>query len=138
MKIWRRHARNGNERAARIAKENKLLSTDCKLMFLVPDRLCSYRYTCHMSLTKIYSFTGISCRNKCLVSLNVHSLISILELFSKQKGCVSSWIIHSPLPDRILYANCPIYICYLPAGIYIYIYSFIWLHLLFYVVLNVD
>ena len=32
MKISRRHARNGNERAARIAKENKLLSTDCKVI----------------------------------------------------------------------------------------------------------
>ena len=26
MKIWRHHGRNGNERAARIAKENRLLS----------------------------------------------------------------------------------------------------------------
>ena len=32
MKISRRHARNGNERAARIAKENKTLSTDCKVI----------------------------------------------------------------------------------------------------------
>ena len=32
MKLWRRHGRNGNERAAHIAKENKRLSTDCKMI----------------------------------------------------------------------------------------------------------
>ena len=32
MKLWRRHGRNGNERAAHIAKVNKRLSTDCKMI----------------------------------------------------------------------------------------------------------
>ena len=39
MKISRRHARNGNERAARIAKENKLLSTDCKVILKKKKKL---------------------------------------------------------------------------------------------------
>lgn len=54
------------------------------------------------------------------------SFLKSLELFSKQKGCVSSWIIHSPLPDRILYANCPIYMLFAGWDLH--------LHLLFYVV----
>ena len=32
VKLWRRHGRNGNERAVHIAKENKRLSTDCKMI----------------------------------------------------------------------------------------------------------
>ena len=33
VKLWRRHGRNGDERAAHIAKENKWLSTDCRMIW---------------------------------------------------------------------------------------------------------
>ena len=45
---------------------------------------------------------------KQMLGVSERSSLKSLELFSKQKGRVSGWIIHSPLPDRVLYANCPI------------------------------
>ena len=45
---------------------------------------------------------------KQMLGVSERSSLKSLELFSKQKRCVCGWIIHSPLPDRVLYANCPI------------------------------
>ena len=61
---------------------------------------------------------------KQMLGVSERSSLKSLELFSKQKGRVSGWIIHSPLPDRVLYANCPILL-------FIFGLQFFWISMIF-------